>query len=220
MPTEVKANRRVFLVDDHPLVRDQLKQLIERQRGLEVCGEADEAPRALTLITELRPDIVVLDISLKRSHGLELIKDLQVHCGDIPILVLSMHEESFYALRALRAGASGYITKLQPTTEVIAAIRRVLEGGVYVTEDLQQQIVQQQIGPQSQTNDPVESLSDRELEVFHLMGKGFGTRRIAEELRIGIKSVEAYRTRIKEKFGARDTTELLFHAIYWAQKLR
>src|SRR6185436_12970668 len=104
MPAEVKANRRVFLVDDHPLVRDQLKQLIERQRGLEVCGEADEAPRALTLITELRPDIVVLDISLKRSHGLELIKDLQVHCGDIPILVLSMHEESFYALRALRAG--------------------------------------------------------------------------------------------------------------------
>ena len=193
MPTQTKIKKRVFLVDDHPLVRDQLNQLIGRQSTLEVCGEAEDAPTALTRIVETKPHIVVLDISLKRSHGLELIKDLQVQCPDLPILVLSMHDEAFYAMRALRAGASGYITKLEPTKEVLVAIRRVLDGGVYVTESVQQQIVESQVGRLNRPADPLETLSDRELEVFHLMGKGYGTRRIAEELRVGVKSVESCR---------------------------
>jgi DNA-binding NarL/FixJ family response regulator len=205
--------KRVFLVDDHPLVRERLVQLIEREQDMMICGEADDAPPAFKAILETKPHIVVLDISLRRSHGLELIKNLQTPCPDVPILVFSMHEESLFALPALRAGASGYITKLEPTKEVLVAIRRVIEGQVYLSESMQQRIFQKQIGQRERAAFTSESLTDRELDVFHLLGRGFATRRIAEELHIGIKSVETYRARIKEKLGLKDATELLLHAI-------
>jgi DNA-binding NarL/FixJ family response regulator len=207
------AKKRVFLVDDHPLVRERLSELIAREPSLTVCGEAEEAPQALQAILETSPDIAVVDISLKQGSGLELIKDLQTQIPALPILVLSMHEESLYALRALRAGASGYITKLESSKTVLSAIQHVLDGRVYLSEPMQQRLARNQIGRETQPHDPVEQLSDRELEVFHLLGDGFGTRRIAEELRIGIKSVEMYRARIKEKLGLSDATELLFHAM-------
>lgn len=214
------SKRRVFLVDDHPMVRERLAQAIERDPSLEVCGEADDAPGALEAILKLQPHVVVVDLSLKRSHGLELIKNVQLHCPDLPVLVLSMYDETLYALRALRAGALGYVTKVEPTKEVVSAIQRVLDGQVYLSDAMQRRIAEQQIGRAKGSNHSIEDLSDRELEVFQFLGRGFGTRRIAEELGIGVKSVEAYRARIKEKLGLRDATELLFHAIHCAHNLR
>ncbi len=211
--------RRVFLVDDHPMVRERLAQAIGRNPSLEVCGEADDAPDALQAILKVQPHVVVVDLSLKRSHGLELIKNLQIQCPDLPVLVLSMYDETLYALRALRAGASGYITKVEPTKEVLSAIQHVLAGEMYLSQTMQRRIAEQQIGRAKSPQHQIEDLSDRELEVFQLLGRGFGTRRIAEELGIGIKSVEAYRARIKEKLGLRDATELLFHAIHCAHNL-
>lgn len=212
------SKRRVFLVDDHPMVRERLAQAIQRNPALEVCGEADDAPDALQAILKVQPHVVVVDLSLKRSHGLELIKNLQIHCPDLPVLVLSMYDETLYALRALRAGALGYITKVEPTKEVVSAIQRVLDGEMYLSETMQRRIAEQQVG-RGKNPHPIEDLSDRELEVFQMLGRGFGTRRIAEELGIGIKSVEAYRARIKEKLGLKDATELLFHAIHCAHNL-
>ena len=213
------SKHRVFLVDDHPMVRERLAQAIERNPSLEVCGEADDAPDALQAILKVQPHVVVVDLSLKRSHGLELIKNLQIQCPDLPVLVLSMYDETLYALRALRAGASGYITKVEPTKEVLNAIQHVLAGEMYLSQTMQRRIAEQQIGRAKSPQYQIEDLSDRELEVFQLLGRGFGTRRIAEELGIGIKSVEAYRARIKEKLGLRDATELLFHAIHCAHNL-
>lgn len=195
------------------MIRERLVQLIDREATLIVCGEAADAPEALQGILKTAPHVVVLDISLKSSSGLELIKELQSLCPEVPILVLSMHDESLYALRSVRAGASGYITKVASSREVLTAIRRVLEGGIYLSPAMQDRIIRTKIGQTSTRTDPIEQLSDRELQVFQFLGRGFGTKRIAEELRIGVKSVEAYRARIKEKLGLKDATELLFHAI-------
>jgi DNA-binding NarL/FixJ family response regulator len=220
MTATTSPKKAVFLVDDHPMIRERLVQIIEREPDLSVCGEAAEGPQALSKILQVAPHIVVLDISLKNSSGLELIKDLQKQRPDLPILVLSMHDESLYAMRALHAGASGYITKVAPSREVLTAIRRILEGGFYFSEAMQRRIVAKQIGRGVRSGDPMEQLTDRELEVFHLLGRGFETRRIAEELSVGIKSVEAYRVRIKEKFGLKSTTELLFYAMQQTQATR
>jgi DNA-binding NarL/FixJ family response regulator len=209
-----ESQKRVFLVDDHPLVRERLGELIAREPDLVVCGEAEDVPQALAAIVETRPDVVVLDISLKQGSGLELLKDLQAQRPDLPVLVLSMHDESLYALRALRAGALGYITKLEPSKAVLTAMRQVLDGRVYLSEPMQQRLARLQVGRETPSSDPLHDLSDRELEVFSLLGDGFATRRIAEDLHISIKSVEVYRARIKEKLGLADGTELLFHAMH------
>lgn len=214
------GKKRVFLVDDHPMIRERLGQLIEREADLEVCGEAEDGPPALQGILETEPHIVILDISLKKSSGLELIKDMQRQCPSLPILVLSMHDESLYAMRAMHSGASGYITKIAPSRDVLTAIRRVLEGGIYFSDAMQHRIIQNQIGRSVKTADPLEQLTDRELEILQLLGRGLETKRIADELRIGIKSVEAYRVRIKEKLGLRNATELLFYAMQQAQERR
>lgn len=211
----------VFLVDDHPLVREHLRALLQREADLEVCGEAAEAPVALSLIGKQKPRLVILDISLKRSHGLELLKDLKRLHPNIPVLVLSMHDEALYAERALRAGAMGYITKEEATVNVLSAVRKVLAGQVYLSEHMSARMMQKMISGQTNpTASPDQTLTDRELQVFEMIGRGTGTRQIAEELRVGIKTVESYRARIKEKLHLNDANELLQHAIQWVQNER
>jgi DNA-binding NarL/FixJ family response regulator len=219
-PDESPAHRqsRVFLVDDHPMVRERLAALIEREIDLTICGEADDAPTAIQKIPAAKPDLVLLDLALKNSLGLELLKDLRVLLPDLPVLVLSMHDELIYAERVLLAGGRGYITKQEATTRILIAIRQVLAGEVYLGPEVGGRILQRLArigtkGPQT----PVEALTDRELEVFRMIGQGLGTRRIAEDLHLGIKTVETYKARIREKLGLSDSTQVLQQAIRWLQ---
>ena len=211
----------VFLVDDHPLVRERLTELINREEDLFVCGEAEDAPEAMSKIESAKPGIVIADISLKSSHGLELVKDLQARLPQLPVLVFSMHDESLYAERVLRAGAKGYITKQEASKKILVAIRHILAGQIYVSEKMSARMINKMVrGRPQQGTSPVERLTDRELEVFQLIGRGQGTRRIAEELHLGIKTVESYRARIKEKLNLEDGTQLLQHAIQWVHSLK
>ena len=222
MSTRPKSDNKakVFLVDDHPLVREWLSQLIQRESDLVVCGEAEDTHEAILKVGEVKPDIVIADISLKTTHGLELVKDLQAQYPKLPVLVLSMHDESLYAERVLRAGAMGYITKQESTRKVLQAIRQVLSGQIYVSEKMAARMVHKLVaGRQQEHSSPVERLTDRELEVFQLIGKGQGTRKIAEELHLGIKTVESYRARIKDKLKLEDGTQLLQQAIQWVHSL-
>ncbi len=209
------------LVDDHPLVREHLTALLQREPDLAVCGEAADGPTALSLINQQQPDLVILDISLKHSHGLELLKDLKELRPGLPVLVLSMHDETLYAERALRAGAMGYITKEEATTNVLSAVRKVLGGQVYMSERMAGRMMKKMVGGRrDELGSPLELLTDRELEVFQMIGQGLGTRQIAEELRLGIKTVESYRARIKEKLQLTDGNQLLQHAIQWVQSTK
>ncbi len=209
---------KVFLVDDHPLVREHLTAMLQAQADLAVCGEAADAPTALSLVARLSPDLVILDLSLKRSSGLELIKQLKELWPKLPVLVLSMHDEMLYAERSLRAGALGYITKEEATANVLSAVRRVLSGQVYLSERMAGRMMRKMVGEKlEETGSPLEVLTDRELEVFQMLGRGLGTRQIAAELRVGIKTVESYRARIKEKLQLADGNQLLQHAIQWVQ---
>ena len=223
MPIRTKSEEtrtKVFMVDDHPLVREWLSQLIQREHDMVVCGEAEDVHEALTKIELCQPDIVIADISLKSTHGLELVKDLQVRNPALPVLVLSMHDESLYAERVLRAGAKGYITKQEATKKILFAIRQVLSGQIYVSEKMATRMLNKLVlGHPKEQSSPVERLTDRELEVFQLIGRGQGTRRIAEELHLGIKTVESYRARIKEKLKLADGTQLLQQAIQWVHSL-
>jgi DNA-binding NarL/FixJ family response regulator len=213
-----KRKAKVFLVDDHPLVREHLTALIQREADLEVCGEAGDSPTALAMISRQSPDLVILDISLKRSNGLELVKHLKEMWPELPVLVLSMHDEMLYAERSLRAGALGYITKEEATVSVLSAVRKVLGGQVYLSERMAGRMMKRMVsGAKGELGSPLEVLTDRELEVFQMLGRGLGTRQIAEELRLGIKTVESYRARIKEKLQLRDGNQLLQHAIQWVQ---
>jgi DNA-binding NarL/FixJ family response regulator len=208
-----KRKSKVFLVDDHPLVREHLTALLQREVDLEVCGEAADGPTARSLTTRQEPDLVILDISLKRSHGLELLKDLKELRPKLPVLVLSMHDETLYAERALRAGAMGYITKEEATVSVLSAVRKALAGEVYLSARMAGRMMQKMVkGGTDQAGSPLEVLADRELEVFQMIGRGMGTRQIAEELRLGIKTVESYKARIKEKLRLTDGNELLQQA--------
>lgn len=219
--TETSGKTKVFLVDDHPLVREWLSQLIQREADLSVCGEAEDTQEALQKIESTKPDIVIADISLKTTHGLELVKDLQARLPSLPVLVLSMHDESLYAERVLRAGAKGYITKQEATKKILLAIRQVLAGQIYISEKMASRMVHKMVlGRAEEQKSPIERLTDRELEVFQLIGCGQGTRRIASELHLGIKTVESYRARIKEKLKLEDGTQLLQQAIQWVHSLK
>jgi DNA-binding NarL/FixJ family response regulator len=219
--TETAGRTKIFLVDDHPLVREWLTQLIQRESDLCVCGEAEDTPEALEKIERTKPDIVIADISLKTTHGLELVKDLQVRAPEIPVLVLSMHDESLYAERVLRAGAKGYITKQEATKKILLAIRQVLAGDIFISEKMSSRMVHKMVlGRAAEQKSPIEQLTDRELEVFQLIGCGQGTRKIAAELHLGIKTVESYRARIKEKLKLEDGTQLLRQAIQWVHSLK
>ena len=217
-PNAASLRKRVFLVDDHPLVREWLTNLINQQPGLVVCGEAESGPEARAKILALRPDVAIVDIALKDSSGIELIKDLKQSQPEVAVLVLSMHDESHYAERVLRAGARGYIMKRETATKVITAIRQVLEGKLYMSESLAAAMAAQFVtGKALATGSLVEQLSDRELEVFELLGDGRGTRQIAETLGVSIKTIQAYCARIKEKLSLASATELVREAVRWRE---
>jgi DNA-binding NarL/FixJ family response regulator len=208
------AKAKIFLVDDHPIVRQGLGLLINREADLVVCGEADGAPGALQGIASLQPDLMVIDISLDGPDGIELLKTIRVKEPILPVLILSMHEESMYAERSLRAGANGYIMKQEATDRVLVAIRRILDGKVYLSERLTNRMLEQFVhGAGSSKSDPLGTLSDRELEVYRLIGAGHGTRKIAGELHVSVKTVESYQAHIKEKLSLRNARELVQHAI-------
>jgi DNA-binding NarL/FixJ family response regulator len=215
-PNTTSQAKRIFLVDDHPLVREWLTNLINQQPGLKVCGEAESGREAREKILALRPDVAIVDIALKDSSGVELIKDLKQGCPEIAVLVLSMHEEPHYAERALRAGARGYVMKRETTKKVITAINEVLAGKLCVSESVAAAMAAKFVeGKTLATNSPVEQLSDRELEVFELLGQGRTTRQIAETLHISLKTVQAYCARVKEKLSLASATELLREAVRW-----
>lgn len=207
---------RVLVVDDHPIVRQGLAMLIDREPDLVVCGEAQEVHSAMQAIAALRPDIVIVDISLGGPDGLELLKQARAAVPDLPILILSMHDESIYAERALRAGASGYMMKQEATDLVLTAIRRILAGQVYVPDRVASRILGQYVrGSAPGLRSPLTTLSDRELEVFRLIGAGRSTREIADALHLSVKTVESYQAHIKEKLSLRNARELQHHAVEW-----
>ena len=216
-PTVAAARkRRIFLVDDHPLVREGLSNLINGQNDLVVCGEAEDSAGAMTGIAKTRPDIALVDISLKNESGLELVKNLESQFPLVALIVLSMHEEALYAERALRAGARGYVMKRESTKSVLSSIHRVLEGGVYVSERVVNSMARRfSSSSKGAESSPVERLSDRELEIFRLLGQGRTTAQIAEDLHLSLKTVQAYCARAKEKFGVGSLGELLRAAIRW-----
>jgi DNA-binding NarL/FixJ family response regulator len=219
MPKTSAGEHRIFLVDDHPMVREWLGHLIGSEPDLIVCGEASSRPEALDRLAAANASLVVVDITLKQSNGLELIRDLQILQPGLPILVLSMHDESLYAERVIRAGASGYINKQELTTRVIAAIRKILSGQVYLSEDATARLLNRARHRGAPGQSPLETLADRELAVFERIGRGRSSRQIAEELGIGLKTVESYRARIKEKLGLSNATELVQQAIQWIHDL-
>ena len=213
-----KTRHRVYIVDDHPIVRHGIAQLIDQQPDLEVCGEAEGAHEALKAIAALKPDVVTVDLSLKGGHGLDLIKDVRERFPRLPVLVVSMHDESLYAERVLRAGARGYIMKHEATDRVAVAIRQVLRGEIYVSDRMASRIMQKIVRtPEGAAPSFLASLSDRELEVFHLIGQGHGTRQIADRLHLSVKTIETYRAHIKDKLNLGTATELVRHAVQWAQ---
>jgi DNA-binding NarL/FixJ family response regulator len=210
--------RTVFVVDDHPIVREGLAQMINRESDLTVCGEAQEMHGALQMIEALKPDILILDISLNGPDGLDLLKNIRARDPSLPVLILSMHDESIYAERALRAGANGYIMKQEATEKVLVALRRILSREIYVSSRVASKMLQQFVGASSTSarHSPVDDLSDRELEVLRLMGDGHGTRQIAEELHLSVKTVESYQAHLKEKLSLKNLRELVQYAIQWA----
>jgi DNA-binding NarL/FixJ family response regulator len=207
---------KILLVDDHPLVREWLTNLINQRSGFEVCGETGTAVEALRLVESNKPDIAIVDITLASGSGLDLIKNSKASNFEVAVLVLSMHDELLYAERALRAGAGGYIMKNEATQKIFLAIQKVLDGEIYVSEKVTALMTKKFLaGASNQTNSPVEQLSDRELEVFQLLGRGYNTRQIAEDLRLGFKTVQGYSARIKVKLNLTTATELLREAVRW-----
>lgn len=211
------ARAKVLIVDDHPAVREALAFRIGRQSDMEVCGEAAELNVALRLIAEVQPDIAVIDITLKTSSGLELIKRIKDRDSHVRILVWSMHSEVLYADRALKAGALGYVNKDQATDTIVEAIRSVLQGKVYLSKAMTEQMLERAVGggEEAITRSPLNVLADRELEVFRLIGEGMKTGWIAEQLHLSIKTVETYRDRIRQKLALPDGARLAHFATQW-----
>ncbi|HWI58177.1 MAG TPA: response regulator transcription factor [Bacillota bacterium] len=215
MPKKLPTSRLV-LVDDHALVREGLAEAIKREPDLAICGEAETALEARQIIELTRPDLVIVDLALRKSDGLDLIKDLHLQHPDLLMLVVSMHDEALFAERALRNGARGYITKHEASHTVLQAIRRVLAGEIYLSEEMAAQIAAQVVGQSRPSKGlAVEALSDRELQVFRLIGQGRSSREIAAELHLDPSTIDTYRARLKEKLGLESTSELLRSAIAW-----
>ena len=211
-----KPKTKVLLVDDHPILRAGLGKLINQEADMMICGEAEDGPTAFDLAGTLNPDIAVIDISLKGSNGIELVKNLKARYPDLPTLVLSMHDESLYAERALRAGSLGYIMKEEAIEQVLTAIRKVLIGEIFLSEKMKAKMLQQMASGKGKTaTSPIETLTDRELEVFRLIGEGHSTRQIAGQLHLSVRTVEAYREYIKAKLNLKNATELVQHAFHW-----
>ena len=209
--------KKVLLVEDHPVFRAMLVQLIEKELGMTVCGQADNTQEAMALIERTRPDAAIVDLTLDGSSGLELIKDLKARHNPLPVLVLSMHEESLYAERVLRAGAKGFVSKQEPSAEVVEAIRQVMAGQIYVSKRVNGEILDR-LGRADKAVPPsgVDLLSDREVEVFQLVGRGLNSREIAGQLKLGSTTVDSHRARIKVKLGIKNAAELYQRAAQWA----
>ena len=207
---------KILLVDDHPLVREWLATLINQQSDLQICGEADSAPKALALIDTLKPDVAIVDISMEGGSGIELLKNVKTSHPYVLLIVLSMHDESLYAERALRAGARGYIMKREATKGVLQGIRAVLAGKLYLSDKMAIKMAEKfVVGGSKASRTGIETLSDRELEVFQLLGRGLSTRQIGEELHVSFKTVQAFCARIKDKLKLASATELLREAVRW-----
>jgi DNA-binding NarL/FixJ family response regulator len=215
----VTPTARILIIDDHPIFRTGIAQLINHQGEFFVCGEAETAPEALEAIVRLKPDLVILDITLKGINGIELMKTIRSSAPQLPVLVLSMHEESLYAERALRAGARGYVTKQEASNQVLDAIRRVLTGELYVSPVLGLHIATRMANGGDWAKSAVENLTDRELEIFELLGRGRGTRQIAVALKLSVKTVETHRAHIKAKLGAKTAPEMVRLAVQWVNEL-
>ena len=212
----LESKARVLIVDDHPIVRQGLVQLLNCEPDFMVCAEAGNARKAMAAIAEAKPDVGVVDITLQGTNGIELIKNIVAQWPDFPLLVLSMHDESLYAERVLRAGAMGYITKQEATRNILLAIRRILAGNIYLNERIATHIIARLTAPAgSVALTPAEVLTDREFQVFELTGRGRNTRDIADELRVSSKTVETYRTRIRRKLNLQEGSSLLRCAIAW-----
>jgi len=215
-PKADSQRRRVFLVDDHPLVREWLANLINQQSDLEVSGVAGSASEGLKFMGKAKPQVAIVDISMEGGSGIELIKNIKANHPKVMVIVLSMHDESLYAERALRAGARGYVMKREATKKVLQAIRQVLDGKLFLSEKTALTMAERFVeGKPVAASSPIELLSDRELEVFQLLGRGFNTRQIAEEMHIGFKTVQSFCARIKEKLRLASATELLRQAMHW-----
>lgn len=214
--TACENKKRVFIVDDHPIVRNGLVTLIDHQQDLKVCGDAEEAAQALKSISELKPDIVIVDISLKSSNGIDLTKSIKARYPRLPVIVLSIHDESVYAERALRAGAEAYLMKEVISENIITAIHTVLSGEIYVSDRIGKKFLRNVFKRKSNMRgDPVAMLSNREFEIFRLIGGGYKASQIANRMHLSVKTIETYRARIKEKLNFTDASELLRYAIKW-----
>lgn len=210
------AKKKILLVDDHPIFRHGLTELLDRQVDLVVCGHADSAPAALEQMRQLKPDLAILDITLQGTNGIELVKLMKAEAPHLPILVLSMHDESLYALRALKAGALGYVMKADGVQPVLDAIYHALQGKLFVSKRLGEKLIFKAIhASESDSPSPVDRLSDRELEVLVMLGRGHSTRSIAKEINLSVKTVETHRAHIKEKLGFADANEMVRFAIDW-----
>ena len=207
-----RRKRQVLIVDDHPLLRDGLAKVINQQADLAVCGEAADARAGLAAAAKLRPDVVIADLTMDEGNGLDLIKDLHLRQPGLPVLVLSMHHENLYAERAVRAGARGYVMKREPIAAVLAALRKVLAGQMALSDEIVRRLLDAPLRARKTAASPADVLSDRELEVFRLLGQGCGTRQIASKLRLATSTVESYRAGIKQKLGLARAPELVARA--------
>jgi DNA-binding NarL/FixJ family response regulator len=218
-PAGAGVKSRIFIVDDHMMFREGMKQLIDREPDLTVCGDASGVEEGLQGIAQLKPDLVIVDLSLAGSPGLDLIKTLKTQDSTLPVLVVSMHEETLYAERALHAAASGYVMKHEPAKTVKVAIRKVLAGDLHLSEKMTGVLLGKAINRGQSTTpvSPMEKLSDRELEVFRLLGEGKMTRQIAEELNVSIATINSFRNRIKEKLDFKNSAEMVLNAIQWTR---
>lgn len=206
---------RILLVDDYPVVREGLAEMLRRRPGFVVCGQAEDRAQALSAVESCKPDLAILDLTLKGRPGVELVKDIHALHPELPVLVFSIHDELVHARRVIRAGASGYINKQEAATKILAAIERVLGGEIYLSERVTSQITAQFAGRSKGQGAYLENLTDRELQILEFIGDGLSTRQIAELLHLGTSTIETYRARIKEKLGLKDAQELLQYAIRW-----
>jgi DNA-binding NarL/FixJ family response regulator len=215
-----RARHQILVVDDHPIVRQGLRRLIDQQRDLEVCGEAESLHEAEAAIRKLKPALVIIDISLKQGDGIELVKEARTRSPNLPILVLSMHDEAIYAERVLAAGANGYIMKQADAEELLLALRRVLGGGIYVSEAIGNSMIRKlTAGGRYVASNPIERLSNRELQILQLIGSGLSTRQAAEALELSMKTIETHRERIKRKLHLATGSQLVQYAVNWSEKV-
>jgi DNA-binding NarL/FixJ family response regulator len=215
----MSTKTRIFIVDDHPLLRRGLSELINREPDMMFCGEAEDSPSAIKAISQIKPDLVIVDISLKGYNGIELIKNIKAFDPKIQVLVLSMHDESIYAMRVLKAGAKAYVMKQEVVDKVMEAVRRIRAGKVFVSERVASRMLDQVVvGGDPAPDSPVDLLSDRELEIVNMIGSGLPTREIAAKLHISIKTVESHRARIKEKLNLQNAIQLVQFCVRWVEE--